>query len=207
MTDKQIIAVVGATGAQGGGLVRAILSDPESPFSVRALTRNVESKKARGLESMGAEVVAADVGDVESLKGAFSGAYGAFCVSFFWEHFSPEAETAEARNMAIAAEHLTGQQMSGALSRALGREVYHNDITPDDYRGCRFPGGEEMRMMFKPSGFPGVEDLGNMFQFNRDFEDDFCGVRDLDMTRSLNPGIASFETWLDRWKSFIPVPD
>ena len=104
MADKKIIAVVGATGAQGGGLVRAILSDKDSSFSVRALTRNVNSDKAKELASMGAEVVQADVDDVESLKQAFTGAYGAFCVTFFWEHFSPEKEGAQVKAMAQAAK-------------------------------------------------------------------------------------------------------
>ena len=93
MADKKIIAVVGATGAQGGGLVRAIMSDTTSEFTARALTRDVNSDKAKELAKLGAEVVAADVDDVESLKQAFSGAYGAYCVTFFWEHFSPEKET------------------------------------------------------------------------------------------------------------------
>jgi len=105
MTGK-IIAVVGATGAQGGGLCRAILKDKNAGYRVRALTRNTESVKAKELEKMGAEVVRADVGDVESLKRAFHGAHGAFCVTFFWEHFSPEKEVAEANNMAIAANHI-----------------------------------------------------------------------------------------------------
>jgi uncharacterized protein YbjT (DUF2867 family) len=104
MTGRKIIAVVGATGAQGGGLVRAILSDKDSPFLVRALTRNVNSDKAKELASMGAEVVQADVDDVESLKQAFAGAYGAFCVTFFWEHFSPEKEGAQVKAMAQAAK-------------------------------------------------------------------------------------------------------
>jgi uncharacterized protein YbjT (DUF2867 family) len=90
MADKKIIAITGATGAQGGGLARAILGDPNSPFAVRALTRNPDSEKARQLATLGAEVVAADVDDVESLKRAFAGAYGAYCVTFFWAHFSPE---------------------------------------------------------------------------------------------------------------------
>jgi len=103
MTDMKIIAVVGATGAQGGGMVRAILGDKDSQFSVRALTRNANSDKAKKLAALGAEVVEADVNDVESLKQAFAGAYGAFCVTFFWEHFSPEQEGAQARAMAEAA--------------------------------------------------------------------------------------------------------
>ncbi|MEE9156868.1 MAG: NmrA family NAD(P)-binding protein, partial [Gammaproteobacteria bacterium] len=89
MPEKKIIAVVGATGAQGGGLVRAILSDASGGFTARAITRNASSDKAKELAKLGAEVVAADVDDVESLKRAFNGAYGAYCVTFFFEHFSP----------------------------------------------------------------------------------------------------------------------
>jgi len=46
MTEKKIIAVVGATGAQGGGLVRVIVADPAGPFTARALTRNADSDRA-----------------------------------------------------------------------------------------------------------------------------------------------------------------
>ena len=86
-------------------MVRAILSDASSGFTARALTRNVDSDKAKELAKLGAEVVAADVDDIESLKRAFAGAYGAFCVTIFWEHFSPEKELAQATNMAHAAKH------------------------------------------------------------------------------------------------------
>src|SRR5208337_2810668 len=103
MAAKKIIAVVGATGAQGGGLVRAIQADKRGPFAVRALVRDVNSEKAKELAKLGAEVVAADVDDVESLKRAFAGAYGAYCVTFYWAHFSPEKEVAHARNLAQAA--------------------------------------------------------------------------------------------------------
>ena len=87
MAEKKIIAVVGATGAQGGGLVRAILNDPDGGFAARAITRDVNSDKAKALARLGAEVVAANVDDIESLKRAFAGAYGAYCVTFFWDHF------------------------------------------------------------------------------------------------------------------------
>lgn len=81
--DKKIIAILGATGAQGGGLVRAILSDPAGPFAVRAITRDVNSDKAKALARMGAEVVAANVDDVAGLTKAFDGAYGAYGVTFY----------------------------------------------------------------------------------------------------------------------------
>ncbi|MCO6511888.1 MAG: NmrA/HSCARG family protein [Aridibacter famidurans] len=103
MTSKRLITVIGATGAQGGGLARAILSDPEGGFAVRAVTRNPDSDAARILKEQGAEVVAADLDDVGSLRDAFRDAYGAFCVTNFWEHFSPEKEKAQAANLAEAA--------------------------------------------------------------------------------------------------------
>jgi len=104
MADKKIIAVMGATGAQGGGLVHAILSDPSGGFAARAITRDANSGKAKALAKQGAEVVVANADDVESLKRAFAGAYGAFCVTFFWDHFSPERELAQATAMAQAAK-------------------------------------------------------------------------------------------------------
>jgi len=104
MSQKKIIAVVGATGAQGGGLVRAILSDRDGTFRARALTRNTQSEKAAALADLGAEVVAADLEDYESVRRAFEGAYGAFCLTNFWEHFSPEKELEQAKRMANAAQ-------------------------------------------------------------------------------------------------------
>lgn len=305
MAEKKIIAVLGATGAQGGGLVRAITSDPTSGFLARAITRDVNADKAKALAKLGAEVVAADVDDAESLKRAFQGAYGAFCVTFFWAHFSPEKELTEAAAMAeaakhagvqhaiwstledtrkwvplsdnrmptlmgkykvphfdakgeadqvfanlgvpttwlltsfywdnfiyfgsgpkkgtdgklaltlpmgekklpgiaaedigkcaygifkkgreyigktvgIAGEHLTGAEMAAALTKALGQPVHYNAVPFDVYRGL---------------GFPGAEDLGNMFQFKHDFNDYYCGVRNLDVARSLNPSLQTFGQW------------
>jgi uncharacterized protein YbjT (DUF2867 family) len=97
MTDKKIIAVVGATGAQGGGLARAILADPEGPFAVRALTRTPDSAKAKELAAQGAEVVHADLDDEASMRKAFEGAYGAFIVTDFWVRRTPEEEAARSR--------------------------------------------------------------------------------------------------------------
>ncbi len=104
MADKKVIAVVGATGAQGGGLVRAILNDPKGGFAARAITRNKDSDKAKQLAKLGAEVVEADLDNEQSLDKAFQGAYGAFCITNFWEHYSPEKEAAQARAMARAAK-------------------------------------------------------------------------------------------------------
>src|ERR1700690_441800 len=104
MSQKKIIVVFGATGAQGGGLAHAILNDSNSEFAVRAVTRNINSDKAKELAALGAEVVAGDIDDVQSLKHILEGAYGAFFVTFFWAHFSPEKEMAQAKNMATAAK-------------------------------------------------------------------------------------------------------
>ncbi|UCF67912.1 MAG: NmrA family NAD(P)-binding protein [Acidobacteriota bacterium] len=102
MTESKTIAVVSATGAQGGGLVRAILEDPSSGFTVPAITRDTSSEKAKELARLGAELVAADISDEADLEKAFEGAHAAFCVTFSWAHFSPGKEMAEARNMAKA---------------------------------------------------------------------------------------------------------
>jgi len=104
MADKKIIAVVGATGAQGGGLVRAILGDSSGAFAVRALARDPDSEKAQELAKLGAEVVKADLDSGPTLRAAFDGAYGAFCVTFFWDHFVPEKELVQAAAMAQAAK-------------------------------------------------------------------------------------------------------
>jgi uncharacterized protein YbjT (DUF2867 family) len=118
LADKKIIAVLGATGSQGGGLVRAILNDPNGGFAARAITRDVNSDKAKELARLGAEVVAGDVDDVESLKKAFEGAYGAYCVTFFWNHFSPEKEVANATSMAEAAKAAGIKHVIWSTSRA-----------------------------------------------------------------------------------------
>lgn len=315
MADKKIIAVMGATGAQGGGVVRAILGDPGGGFVARAITRDAHSESARALAKLGAEVVAADIDDEASLAAALRGAHGAYFVTFFWAHFSPEKEKTEVRNMAraakaagvkhavwstledtrqwvplsdnrmptlmgeykvphfdakgesnkvftelgvpttflftsfywdnliyfgmapkkgpdgklaftlpmgdaklpgiaaedigkcaygifkkgpeyigknvgIAGEHLTGKQMAGSLSKALGQEVRYNAVSPEAYRGF---------------GFPGAEDLGNMFQFKHDFEQVFCAARNIEISRALNPALQTFDTWLDRNKARIPL--
>jgi len=80
--------------------------------------------------------------------------------------------------------------MAAALSKALGQDVKYNEVSPEVYRGF---------------GFPGADDLGNMFQFKRDFEQYFCGARDLAVSRSLNPELQMFSQWLERNKGKIPI--
>lgn len=315
MGEKKAIAVLGATGAQGGGLVRAILEDPQGGFVVRALTRNVDSPAARRLVDAGAEVVQVDVDREETLFRAFEGAHGAYCVTFFWDHFSPEKERAQAAAMAraaqqaalghviwstledtrkyiplsdgrmptlmgqykvphfdakgesdhffsdlglpvtflltsfywdnfihfgsgpkrgadgvlrltlpmgdkklpgiaaedigrcaygifkrgaemhgrtvgVAGEHLSGAEMAAAMSEALGEPVEYNAVEPAAYRSF---------------GFPGAEDLGNMFQFKQEFNSVFRATRDPAAAKALNPCLQDFRAWLARNAGKIPL--
>src|SRR5215469_10168636 len=88
-TNKKVIAVVGATGQQGGAVVRALQADNQ--FKVRALTRN--PAKYRKLAD---EVVEADLNRPETLAYAFNGAYGVFLVTNFQEHGTSELKQATA---------------------------------------------------------------------------------------------------------------
>jgi uncharacterized protein YbjT (DUF2867 family) len=311
--DK-IVAIVGATGAQGGGLARAILADPAGGLSVRAVTRRPESGRARALAALGATIVAADLDRAETLTRIFEGADAAFCVTNFWEHHSPERELAQATAMAqaatdagvahviwstledarlwvplesdqmptlmghykvphfdakgeanaeftsrkmpvtflltsyywdnfihfpgmgltrgpdgmltlrlpmgdkklpgiaaedigrcaygilqaggryvgktvgIAGEHLTGAELAERLSRSLGQRVRYTDVPPEIYRTF---------------GFPGAQDLSNMFQFKRDFQDAFCSARSVELSRQLNPSLQTFDEWLANHRSLI----
>jgi uncharacterized protein YbjT (DUF2867 family) len=94
------------------------------------------------------------------------------------------------KRVGIAGEHLTGEEMAGALSRALGHEVIYSAVPFDVYRSL---------------DFPGADDLGNMFQFKHDFEEVFCGARDLGFARSVNPVLQSFDAWLAANKERIPI--
>ena len=316
-SDKRIIAVVGATGAQGGGLARAILNDPDSEFAVRAITRNPNKENAKALASKGAEVVQADLDDPTSVEKAFEGAYGAFCVTNFWEHFSAKKEKEQAKTMAeaakkaglkhvvwstfedtrdsiplsddrmptlqgeykvahfdakaeadaffreggvpttflytsgyyenfihfgwgpergedggfavvfplddvkmpmiavedigkcafgifkrgdeyigktvgIAGDHVSGHEMAEALSDALDLDVSYVAVPADVYRSF---------------DFPGADDVGNMFQFKRDFNDLYRGNRRLEESRKLNPELQSLRDWLASNAGQIPIPD
>jgi uncharacterized protein YbjT (DUF2867 family) len=94
------------------------------------------------------------------------------------------------KTVAISGEQLTGAQMAAALTKALGQEVRYNDVPPEVYRNF---------------GFPGADDLGNMFQFKRDFQEAFCGPRNPSIARGLNPSLQNFEGWLAQNKSRIPI--
>ncbi|XP_041263568.1 nmrA-like family domain-containing protein 1 isoform X1 [Onychostruthus taczanowskii] len=98
MAEKKLIVVFGATGAQGGGVARALLDD--GSFEVRAVTRSPRKKEAEELRRRGAEVVKADQDDEASLERALAGAYGAFIVTNFWEHCSKEKEIEQGQRLA-----------------------------------------------------------------------------------------------------------
>jgi uncharacterized protein YbjT (DUF2867 family) len=284
-------------------------------FGVRALTRDPNSEKAQALAKLGAEVVKADANNMASLRKAFDGVYGAFCVTFFWEHFLPETELAQGAAMAtaakmagvkhviwstledtrlkvplkdkrmptlmgrykvphfdakgetdkaflqagvpttclrtsfywenfiyfglgpkrqpdgvleltlamgdkklpgiaaedigkcaygifrkgveyigqtvgIAGEHLTGSQMASALTRALGEKVRYDAVTPEVYRGY---------------DNAAAKDVGNMFQYMSEFEQEFCGARNVETSRSFNRDLQNFERWLGKNKDRIPL--
>ena len=312
MADKKIIAVLGATGSQGGGLCRAILADADGGFACRAITRDPSKDNAQALASSGAEVVKADIDDIESLKQAFAGAHGVYAVTNFWEHFSGDKEKEQAKNIAdaakaagvkhvvwstledtrklmadddermpmlqekyrvphfdakaesdkffadlpvtrlvtsyywdnlylfglapqkgedgslswafpmgnaklagIAAEDigkiaygifkagdeyigktvgvygqaLTIEQMGQTLSSVLGvGTITYNAVDADAYRGF---------------GFPGADELGNMFQVYRDFEDQVLGARSVDTARKLNPALQTYEEFVAKHKDAI----
>jgi hypothetical protein len=94
------------------------------------------------------------------------------------------------KTVGIAGEHLTGAEMAEALSRSLRQSVSYTAVPPEVYRSF---------------GFPGADDLGNMFQYKRDFESDFCGARDLALARSLNPELKTFSSWLQANEGRIPT--
>ena len=94
------------------------------------------------------------------------------------------------KTIGIAGEHLTGEEMAATMSKVFGQEVVYNAVPFNVYRGL---------------GFPGAEDLGNMFQFKHDFEADYCGARPLDLSRRLNPELTTFEAWLQENMAGIPL--
>ncbi len=101
MIDKQeIILVTGATGRQGGAVLRHLLA---AGRRVRALSRNPEGPEARKLEEIGAEVAGGEMGDPDSLRAVLNGVRGVFSVQNFWEHGAAE-EVREGTNLAQAAK-------------------------------------------------------------------------------------------------------
>jgi uncharacterized protein YbjT (DUF2867 family) len=89
----------------------------------------------------------------------------------------------------IAGEHLTGRQLGAAFSKPLGEEVKYAPLSFDAYRAL---------------GFPGADDVGDMFQFFHDFEKECIEVRDVTAARRLNPELQTFSEWLETNGSRIP---
>ena len=312
---KKTIAVVGATGAQGGGLVRAIVADKDGPFQARALTRKPDSEKGKALAASGVEVVAAELDDAASLERAFAGAYGAFCVTNYWEYFSPDRELAQAGNMARAAKaagvehviwstledtrksvplsddrmptlmgkykvpHFDGKGEADAIFAAQGAPtsylmaafywenfIYFGQgprrgadgrvvlalplgggklpgIAAEDIGKCAFGifrrgpavagqrfglagdvlSGPEYAAAFsrhlgvpvsfydmpfdeyRALGFPGADDMGNMYEHHAILGEEFRRHRSPEVARALNPALQSFDLWLSTNASRIPL--
>ena len=158
MGTQKAIGGVGATGAQGGGLVRAILADKNGEFQARAISRDVNSEKARALATAGAEVVTADLDNPETLDRAFVGAFGAFCVTNFWEHFSPEREFVQAGNMARAAKKAGIQHLIWSTLEDTRKQVpLSDDRMPTlmgKYKVPHFDAKGEADQLFRDSGVP-----------------------------------------------------
>jgi len=94
------------------------------------------------------------------------------------------------QTVGIAGGHLNGAQIAKSMTKALGQEVKYNPITPEAFRAL---------------GFPGADDLGNMFQFYSEFEQDCCDARSISETKTLNPELQTFDRWLTQNKSLIPL--
>ena len=158
MVEKKIIAVVGATGAQGGGLVRAILNDKSGEFAVRVITRNSNSDKAKELVKLGAEVVTADLDNLESLKKAFAGTYGVYGVTNFWEHFSPEKEKVQAANIAAAAKDAKVKHVIWSSLDDTRKWIPLNDnrmpTLQNNYKVPHFDAKGESNKFFTEAGVP-----------------------------------------------------
>ncbi|SDF41878.1 Uncharacterized conserved protein YbjT, contains NAD(P)-binding and DUF2867 domains [Lentzea fradiae] len=155
MSDKKIIAVLGATGAQGGGLVHAILDDADGPFRVRAITRDAGSSKAAALAERGAEVVEATLADEESLRAAFEGAHGVFIVTNFWETFSADVELAQAAAAARAVKaagvsHVVWSTLDDTRPVLQGRVP----VLQERYTVPHFDAKAEADEFFRASGVP-----------------------------------------------------
>jgi uncharacterized protein YbjT (DUF2867 family) len=201
MTDKKIIAVVGATGQQGGGLVRAILDDPDNKFAVRALTRNPDSPAAQALASRGAEVVRADLDDEDSLRAALDGAYGAYFVTAFWEYNDVAREQSQARALANAAKAAGLEHVIWSTLPDTRDHIAHDDdrapTLHGQYKVPHFDGKAEADQFFLDAGVP-TTFLSTTFFFES-FIDFFRPARGDDGALTLNlpmadrrlPGIAA----------------
>lgn len=198
---SKIIAVVGATGQQGGGLARAILDDPDGGFTLRALTRDPNSAAAKELAARGAEVVATNVDDEASVREALKGAYGAFFVTAYWEYNDPTREQAQARNLAngAAANNLRHVVWS-TLPDTRDHIPLDDDRVPTlqgGYKVPHFDSKAEADEFFREAGVP-TTNLSTTFYFDGFLDvmgpvrgEDGTLVLTLPMGESALPGIAA----------------
>lgn len=198
LSDKKIIAVLGATGAQGGGLVDAVLADPDGPFRVRAITRSATAPKAVALADRGAEVVEASLEDEDSLLKAFEGAHGVFVVTNFWESFSADVELAQAARAARAVKaagvaHVVWSTLEDTRGVLDGRVP----VLQERYTVPHFDAKAEADEFFRASGVPTTflrttfywDNLAEHFKPQRG--EDGKLVLTLPMGEAKLPGIAS----------------
>ena len=150
-TPKKVIAVVGASGAQGGAVVRALQG--RGIFAIRALTR-----RPRDLRLDGAEVVEADLTRPDSLAGAFRGAHGAFVVTNFWER-SPVSEKEQARNAVQAARDAGVQHLVWSTLPDV------DGISAGAFHVPHFTGKAEVDADVKAAGFPAYTFVEAPFYF------------------------------------------
>jgi len=94
------------------------------------------------------------------------------------------------KTVGIAGEQLTGNEMAEAMSKSIGQQVVYNKIPPAVYRGF---------------GFPGADDLGNMFQFYDEFASELNEIRNVNGSKELNPELLNFDQWLEKYGKRIPV--
>ena len=99
---KQIVTVLGSTGAQGGGVVRALLDQQD--WQVRAVTRNARSQAALRLAELGCEIAEADLNTPATLLEALQGSYGLFAVTNFWDRATRMGEFEQGKNLVHAAK-------------------------------------------------------------------------------------------------------
>ncbi|KAK1834591.1 NAD(P)-binding protein [Podospora conica] len=131
--ETHILAVTGATGAQGGGVVNVMKKVPG--WKVRAVTRNPSSDAAKKLSAEGIEVVAADFNDEASLVKAFEGASAVFAVTNWWESLF----TGKSQWQSGEIEEQQGMNLALAASQTPTLEHYLWSTQPSPKR--QFPGG------------------------------------------------------------------
>jgi len=101
MSSKKLLTIFGATGNQGGSVIDAVLGNPDlkEKYSLRGVTRDPSSSKSKALADKGVEMVQADLNDVEALKKAVKGAYGAFGITDFWSLLDKQKEIQHGKNI------------------------------------------------------------------------------------------------------------